>query len=120
MTNKGQQTPRSYQGVMVSSTFTDVSELREILMKALRQEQLFPIGMEDHVARIDDDVVQEAVREKDGNVANLFNNLGTIQDTLGEHPKAIEFYNKARLATVRTIPDCAVTSTNVPLRFSIK
>jgi hypothetical protein len=39
--------PRNYQGVMVSSTFTDLTEHRAALTDALSTQRLFPIAVGD-------------------------------------------------------------------------
>ncbi|MEM7044186.1 MAG: DUF4062 domain-containing protein [Pseudomonadota bacterium] len=46
-----------YPGVMVSSTFTDLKEQRQTLLKAIAKFQLMPIGMENDGARGDVDVI---------------------------------------------------------------
>ncbi|MEN8130993.1 MAG: tetratricopeptide repeat protein [Pseudomonadota bacterium] len=46
-------------------------------------------------AGIDEKVVEEAKREKDGNVAVLFSDLGYVLQDLGASREAIDFYNKA-------------------------
>jgi pentatricopeptide repeat protein len=54
-------TPRQYQGVMVSSTFTDLEQHRAVLMEALRKEELFAIGMEEYVPIPGDDVISSSL-----------------------------------------------------------
>lgn len=54
-------TPRQYQGVMVSSTFTDLEGHRRALMVALQKEELHAIGMEDYVVVPDDDVISSSL-----------------------------------------------------------
>ncbi len=64
--------------------------LREMLL--YREE----LQMQQHVAdRIDEAVIAEALEEEDGNVALLLNNLGFTLDDLGEHHKAISYYEQA-------------------------
>jgi len=50
MTHPDNPTPAQYQGVMVSSTFKDLEEHRKALMRALRQQEFFSIGMEERTA----------------------------------------------------------------------
>ena len=45
--------------------------------------------------RITDEIIREAVKEKDGNIAKLINNLGYVMSNLGDAKKAIEYYSKA-------------------------
>ncbi len=53
--------PTKFHGVMLSSTFTDLEQHRAALMKALRREELFAIGMEDYVPTPDDDVISSSL-----------------------------------------------------------
>lgn len=41
MTDETKKASRSYQGVMISSTFTDLKEHRAVLIEALKKEELF-------------------------------------------------------------------------------
>ena len=64
----------------------------------LRDLLLFRECLELHsqvAAVIDEKVVEEAKREKDGNVAVLFSILGSVLQDLGESREAIDFYNQA-------------------------
>ena len=45
--------------------------------------------------RVAEDMIKDAVEQKDGDVAKLLNELGFDLDTLGEPKKAIEYYEKA-------------------------
>jgi tetratricopeptide (TPR) repeat protein len=45
--------------------------------------------------RITDKAIEEAIREKDGNVAVFFNNLGFVLQDLGQTQKAVEFYEQS-------------------------
>jgi GTPase SAR1 family protein len=45
--------------------------------------------------RITDEIIREAVKEKDGTIATLINNLGYVMSDLGDAKKAIEYITKA-------------------------
>ncbi len=68
-------------------------------------------------ARITDDIIAEAVEEKDRNPAVVFNNLGAVYDTLGDSQKAIESYTKALEIDIRTFgeihPQVAIRYNNL-------
>lgn len=53
--------PANFLGVMVSSTFTDLQQHRAELMKALRKEQLFAIGMEESVPAPGDTIISSSL-----------------------------------------------------------
>jgi Domain of unknown function (DUF4062) len=52
MPNDNHYDPVAFKGVMVSSTFTDLVEHRQALMKAINRYDLKPIGMEDDSAKV--------------------------------------------------------------------
>ncbi len=54
--------PKSFLGVMVSSTFKDLEKHRAILIEALRKQDLVPRAMEDYVLEADDDVISSSLR----------------------------------------------------------
>ena len=53
--------PKSYRGVMASSTFTDLKEHRQKLLDAIAKFELRPIGMEYSSARADLDVIESSL-----------------------------------------------------------
>src|ERR1044072_4832046 len=61
MANDNLPTPHQYRGVMVSSTFTDLELHRAELLKALRKEKLFAVGMEEYVPAPADDVISSSL-----------------------------------------------------------
>jgi tetratricopeptide (TPR) repeat protein len=101
---------KDYQGVMVSSTFSDVAELREVLIKALMQEELFPIGMEDHVARIEDDVISVSLNMVDkasAYIGLISHKYGQVPNTADRNPDSISItqleYEKAQSINLPTL-----------------
>jgi hypothetical protein len=75
--------PTNFKGVMVSSTFADLEQLRAELMKALRREKLFAIGMEDYVVNPDDDVISSSlnmVREGSAYVGLISHRCGQVPE----------------------------------------
>jgi hypothetical protein len=54
--------PRQYPGVMVSSTFTDLQELRAALIKAIKSEGLTDVAMENDSAKPDVDVIESSLQ----------------------------------------------------------
>jgi hypothetical protein len=61
MSNEREFSPVQYKGVMVSSTFADLETHRQELMKALRKEELFAIGMEEYVPVPGDDIISSTL-----------------------------------------------------------
>ena len=91
MAKENIHTPASYQGVMVSSTFTDLKEHRAELMKALRKEELFPIGMEDYVPTPDDDLISSSlnmVRKGSAYVGLISHRCGQVPECADRNPHA--------------------------------
>lgn len=90
-------TPRQFQGVMVSSTFTDLAQHRDALMAALRKEKLFAIGMEDYVPTPGDDVISSSlgmVRESTAYICLISHRYGQVVECPKRNP---EGYSVTRL-----------------------
>lgn len=82
MPNDNKPAPRNYQGVMVSSTFTDLTEHRAALIDALKSQELFPVAMENDTAKPDVDVVDSSLRMvQDGSAY-----IGVISRKYGQTP----------------------------------
>jgi len=58
---KKNQAAKDYKGLMVSSTFSDISELRKIILDLLPRYGFFPIAMENDSAK-DEDVIDSSLR----------------------------------------------------------
>ncbi len=86
MPNDKPATARKYDGVMVSSTFTDLREHRKALMDALRKQELFAIGMEDYVTGPDDTVISSSLDMVRKGSAYI----GLISRRCGQIPKCAE------------------------------
>ena len=83
MVNDKDPAPLNYKGVMVSSTFTDLEKHRAELMKALRKEGLFAIGMEEHIPTPGVDVIDSSLKMvQDGSAY-----IGVISHKYGQTPK---------------------------------
>jgi len=61
MTDETKKAPRSYQGVMISGTFDDLKGHRDVLIEALKKEELFPIEMGSYVAVAGDGVISSSL-----------------------------------------------------------
>ncbi|NQZ06557.1 MAG: DUF4062 domain-containing protein [Algicola sp.] len=83
MADKNAHSPKSYDGVMVSSTFADLQVHREVLMTALRKQEMFAIGMEDYVTIPDDDVISSSLNM----VRKSRAYIGLISHRYGEPPQ---------------------------------
>jgi len=96
---------RQYQGVMVSSTFTDSVQHRTILMEALRKEELFAIGMEEYVSKPGDDVISSSlnmVRKSSAYIGLISHSYGQVpecptRNSSGYSVTRIEFEEAKRL-----------------------
>jgi tetratricopeptide (TPR) repeat protein len=89
MPQTGNRIGKGFKGVMVSSTFTDMKEHRLALMAALRKEELFPIGMEDHQADPDDDEISvslKMVEKASAYVGLISHRYGTIYPCAERNP----------------------------------
>ncbi len=90
---------------MVSSTFSDLERHRAELMKALRKEKLFPIGMEDYVPVPGDDIISSSlnmVREGTAYIGLISQRYGQVIecDTRNPHGYSVsrlEFEEAQRL-----------------------
>lgn len=97
--------PRQYLGVMVSSTFTDLEQHRAALMKALRKEELFAIGMEEYVPIPGDDVISSSrnmVRKGSAYIGLISHRCGETPECptgnpLGHSVTRLEFEEAQRL-----------------------
>jgi hypothetical protein len=75
--------PVSYKGVMVSSTFTDLVEHREALIKVINGQRLMPIVMEYDSAKPGIDVLDSSlqmVRDASAYVGVISHKYGQIPD----------------------------------------
>jgi hypothetical protein len=89
MPQTGNRIGKTFKGVMVSSTFTDMKEHRRALMTALRKEELFPIGMEDHQADPDDDEISvslKMVKKASAYIGLISHRYGTIYPSAERNP----------------------------------
>ncbi|MCP4612543.1 MAG: DUF4062 domain-containing protein [Planctomycetes bacterium] len=97
MVNDKNPAPASYKGVMVSSTFTDLARHRAELMKALRKEELFAIGMEEYVPVPGDDVISSSlnmVRKGSAYIGLISHRCGQAPECADRNPHA---YSVTRL-----------------------
>lgn len=81
--------PTKFDGVMVSSTFTDLEQHRAALMKALVREELFGIGMEDYVPTPDDDVISSSlnmVRKGSAYIGLISHRCGQVPESAERNP----------------------------------
>ena len=101
--------PANYKGVMVSSTFTDLEEHRAELMKALRKEELFAIGMEEYVSSPGDDVISSSlnmVQRGSAYIGLISHRYGQVPESAERNPDSysvtrLEFEEAQRLGTKR-------------------
>jgi Domain of unknown function (DUF4062)/AAA domain, putative AbiEii toxin, Type IV TA system len=90
-------TPPLYQGVMISSTFTDLQRHREELMEALRKEKLFAVGMEEYVPAPADDVISSSLKmvgEASGYIGLISHRYGQVVEDAERNPHS---YSVSRL-----------------------
>lgn len=105
MNHNNPSTPRQYKGVMVSSTFRDLEQHRNELMKALQKEELFPIGMENYVPVPGEDIISSSlnmVRKSSGYIGLISHRYGQVlgSDSLNPHGYSVtrlEFEEAQRL-----------------------
>jgi hypothetical protein len=83
MVNDNLSAPLQYQGVMVSSTFTDLKEHRAALIKAIDQMGLKPVVMENDSAKPDLDVIDSSLQM----VRDCSAYVGVISRKYGQTPK---------------------------------
>src|ERR1044072_1729345 len=86
MANDILQAPLQYQGVMVSSTFTDLNEHRTALIKAIKGQGLTDVAMENDSAKPDLDVIASSLRM----VRDSSAYVGVISRKYGQIPKSPE------------------------------
>ncbi len=83
--------PASFQGVMVSSTFTDLAEHRQALMKAINRFDLKAVGMEDDSAKAID-VIQssfEMVRKAAAYIGVISHRYGQVPEDPEQNPRGL-------------------------------
>ena len=56
------KSPRQYQGVVISSTFTDLEQHRAALVKAIKGQGLSDVAMENDSAKPDVDVIDSSLQ----------------------------------------------------------
>jgi tetratricopeptide (TPR) repeat protein len=81
--------PRSYAGVMVSSSFSDLTAHRDALIKAIAAQGLHPVAMEQDSARVSGTVLDsslEKVRDGAAYVAIVGSRYGSIPDSSELNP----------------------------------
>src|ERR1044072_1605939 len=83
MANDILQAPLQYQGVMVSSTFTDLNEHRTALIKAIKGQGLTDVAMENDSAKPDLDVIDSSLQMVRHSAAYI----GIISRKYGQIPK---------------------------------
>ena len=82
--------PDAYQGVMVSSTFTDLEAHRDVVTEALRTHELFAIDMKDHLADPDDDEISvslKMVQKASAYIGIISHRCGTIYECPERNPQ---------------------------------
>lgn len=82
--------PRSYQGVVVSSTFKDLEKHRAVVTEALRMHELFAIDMKDHLADPDDDEISvslKMVQKAAAYIGIISHRYGTIYECPERNPQ---------------------------------
>ncbi len=103
ITNQDEE-PVAYLGVMVSSTFLDLSEHRKVLLEALSKNKLLAIAMEHYTLQPDDTVFASSirmVRESSSYIGLIGHRYGAVPDVT-ENPNGysitrIEFDEAQRL-----------------------
>ena len=83
MTEKTTKAPRSYQGVMISSTFTDLEHHRQALIRAVKTQGLTDVAMENDSAKPDLDVLDSSLQM----VRDSSAYVGVISRKYGQIPK---------------------------------
>ena len=77
-----QHPPRLFQGVMVSSTFTDLVDHRRAVIDAIKHQGLHEIAMENVDARVDADVLESSLEMVRDSAAYI----GVISHKYGQTP----------------------------------
>jgi hypothetical protein len=75
--------PRRYQGVMVSSTFTDLEKHRSALIKAIKGQGLTDVAMENDSAKVGVDLIDSSLQM----VRDSSAYIGIISRKYGQPPK---------------------------------
>lgn len=83
MQSKDSTAPRSYPGVMVSSTFTDLKKHREALIKAIEGQYMKAVVMENDSAKPVGDVLDSSLKM----VSDSSAYIGVISHKYGQIPK---------------------------------
>ncbi|HEV7668758.1 MAG TPA: DUF4062 domain-containing protein [Thermoanaerobaculia bacterium] len=89
MTNETNPAPRAYQGVMISSTFTDLEQHRQALIRAIKAQGLTDVAMENDSAKSDIDVLDSSlqmVRDSAAYVGVISRKYGQIPKDPGRNP----------------------------------
>src|SRR5260370_345165 len=81
MPNDNNPAPRNYQGVMLSSTFTDLKEHRALLIKAIDGQKFKAVVMESDAAKLDD-VIESSLQK----VREAAAYIGIMSHKYGETP----------------------------------
>lgn len=93
MKTADQHNPVHYKGVMVSSTFTDLTRHREALIKAINAQSLKPVVMENDAAKPGLDVIESSFQM----VRDASAYIGVISHKYGQIPESSE-HNPDRLS----------------------
>lgn len=103
MTTERIPQPRSYAGVMVSSTFTDLKSHREALIKAINGQELKAVAMENDSAKPDGDVIDSSlqmIRDSAGYIGVISHKYGQIPECPQRNPNNLSLteleFNEAR------------------------
>ena len=83
MPNETSITPRAFKGVMVSSTFKDLMELRAALIKIVDGAEFKSVVMENDSAKSDVDIIDSSLRM----VTEASVYIGIVSKKLGQTPK---------------------------------
>jgi hypothetical protein len=83
MTSENRPSPIQYQGVMVSSTFEDLSEHRSALIKAIKGQGLTDVAMENDSAKAGVDLIDSSLQMVRDSAAYV----GIISHKYGQIPK---------------------------------
>ena len=92
MANNTSHSPASYKGVMVSSTFTDLKEHRAELLKAIKGQELMPVGMENDSAKPEIDVIDSSlqmVQKASAYIGVISHRYGQIHEDPSRNPQRL-------------------------------
>jgi hypothetical protein len=96
--------PKSFKGVMISSTFTDLEQHRQALIDSIQRQSMMPLGMEQDAARLTDVITSslEKVRQASGYIAVIGSKYGQIPVSPTQNPRGLsltelEFHEAVRL-----------------------